>query len=238
MKIEVFDTYDELSLKAKELIVEEIEKNKNLLLCTATGGSPTKTYELLSQEYPKQPKLFSKLRIIKLDEWGGIPMEHPNSCENYLQTSIIQPLQISDSRYFGFMSNPENPQEECLRIQDKLTLEGPIDLCILGLGMNGHLAFNEPADYLQPNCHIAELSETSLRHAMASEMKTKPTYGLTLGMADILHSKMIIILIYGVQKKAIVKMFLSKKITSFVPASFLWLHPNAICLIEKEAIDL
>ena len=69
-------------------------------------------------------------------------------------------------------------------------------------------------------------------------MQIKPTYGLTLGMADILHSKMIIILIHGTQKKEIVKKFLAKEISSSVPASFLWLHPNVICLIEKEAMDV
>jgi len=236
MKINVFDTYEKLSLKAKELIVREIEQNENLLLCTATGSSPTGTYQLLGKEYQEQPNLFSKLRVIKLDEWGGISMDHPGTCESYLQTHLVQPLQISDSRYFGFISNPKNPEEECLRIQDKLKQEGPIDLCILGLGMNGHLAFNEPAEFLQPHCHIADLSEMSLQHAMASEMKTKPNYGLTLGMADILNSKMIIILINGAQKKEIAKRFLSQKISSLVPATFLWLHPNVTCFIESDVI--
>lgn len=237
MKIDILNTYEDLSRKAKDIIIQEIKKNKNLLICTATGGSPTETYDLLGKEYHEQPELFTKLRILKLDEWGRIPMNHPGTCESYLQTHLIQPLKISGSRYFGFNSNASNPLQECINIQDKLKMEGPIDLCILGLGMNGHLAFNEPGDFLQPNCHIAKLSAMSLQHPMASEMQIKPTYGLTLGMADILHSKMIIILINGFQKRTIVSMFLSKKITSSVPASFLWLHPNVICLIEKNVVE-
>jgi galactosamine-6-phosphate isomerase len=238
MKIDIFNTYDELSLKAKELIVQEIEKNNNLLLCTATGGSPTRTYELLGKVCQEQPELFSGLRIIKLDEWGGIAPEQPGSCESYLQKHVLKPLQIPEERYTGFNSNPENPDKECERIQDKLRKEGPIGLCILGLGANGHIAFNEPAGFLEPFCHKAELSELSLQHKMASGMQVKPTYGLTLGMADILHSKTIIILIHGTQKREIVKKFLAKEISSSVPASFLWLHPNVICLIEKEAMDV
>jgi galactosamine-6-phosphate isomerase len=237
MKIEVCNSYEELSRKARDIVVRELEKNKQLLLCTATGGSPTKTYQLLGKEYQKHPKLFSKLRVIKLDEWGGIPMDYPGTCESYLQTHLIQPLQISDSRYSGFISNPENPQDECLRIQDKLKQEGPIDLCILGLGMNGHLAFNEPARFLQANCHLAELSVSSLQHTMAADMEIKPTYGLTLGMADILHSKKIIVLINGAKKRMIVKKFLSKQIKSGLPASFLWLHPNVSCFIESDVIE-
>lgn len=236
MEIDIINTYGELSHRAKDIVIQQIKKNKNLLLCTATGGSPTETYDLLGQEYQAQPELFAQLRIIKLDEWGGIPMDHPATCESYLQNHLIQPLQIPTSRYIGFKSNPTDPLQECMNIQEKLELQGPIDLCILGLGMNGHLAFNEPAGFLQPNCHLAELSVMSLQHPMASEMHLKPTYGLTLGMADILHSKMILILITGRQKKTIVSKFLSKKITSSVPASFLWLHPNVICLIEKDAV--
>jgi len=237
MKVDICSTYEELSLKAKDIIIQEIEKKKDLLLCTATGGSPTETYDLLGREYERQPDLFDHLRILKLDEWGGIPMDDQGTCESYLQAHLIQSLHILTDRYNGFYSDSTEPIKECKRIQDKLDQEGPIDLCVLGLGMNGHLAFNEPAEYLQPNCHVAELSAVSLQHSMASEMDIKPTYGLTLGIADILSSKKIIILINGDQKKSMVSKFLSKKITSSVPASFLWLHPNVICLIEKDAID-
>jgi len=236
MEIDILKTYEELSHRAKDLILQEIEKNKNLLLCTATGGSPTDTYDLLGHEYQAQPELFTQLRIIKLDEWGGIPMDHPATCESYLQAHLLEPLNILISRYIGFNSNPKDPLQECMNIQEKLDLEGPVDLCILGLGMNGHLAFNEPAPWLHPNCHLAELSVMSLQHLMAAEMNVKPTYGLTLGMADILHSKMILILINGRQKREMVSKFLSKEISSSVPASFLWLHPNVICLIEKDAV--
>lgn len=235
MKIEKYNSYEELSRKAKDIVVEEIKNKKNLLLCAATGGSPVVTYHLLGKEFQGQPELFDNLQIIKLDEWGGVPMNHPATCETYLQSHLIQPLQIPVSRYTGFSSNPKDPQKECARIQNKLDKTGPIDICILGLGMNGHVAFNEPAEFLHPHCHVAELSAESLEHTMAIEMQEKPTYGLTLGMADILHSKMIVILINGSQKKEIAKKFLSKKITSSVPASFLWLHPNVVCLIEKSA---
>lgn len=236
MEIEILNTYAELSQKASEIIIQEIKKNKKLLFCAATGGSPTETYDLLGKEFQEHPELFDQLRVIKLDEWGGIPIDHPATCESYLQNHMVQPLHIPGSRYTAFNSNPVDPEQECERIQEKLNREGPIDLCILGLGMNGHLALNEPADFLKTHCHIADLSEPSLQHPMIVEMQIKPTYGLTLGMADILQSKMILILINGSQKRAIVKQFLSGKITNSIPASFLWLHSNVICLIEKDAM--
>jgi galactosamine-6-phosphate isomerase len=237
MKIDICDTYDELSLKAKDIIVQEIKQNGKLLLCAATGGSPTGTYNLLANEHQNNQDIFSQLRVLKLDEWGGIPMNSSGTCESYLQKYLIQPLKISKDRYIGFNSNPENPDVECEHIQAILSQQGPIDICILGLGMNGHLALNEPDNFLHPYCHVAKLSESSLQHPMAVEMLVKPTYGLTLGMADILSSKKIIILINGTQKRVVASKFLSQKISNSVPASFLWLHSNVICLIEKNSIE-
>lgn len=238
MQIKIVSSYNELSRQAKEQIMRSLETKPDLLLCAATGNSPTSAYEMLAEDFQNVPEMFSKIRIIKLDEWGGIQAEEKGSCESYLKQHLLQPLQISEERYFGFNSNPENPQEECKRISSFLADEGPIDLCILGLGSNGHLALNEPAEFLQAQCHVAELSPSSLQHKMTSGMKQKPAYGLTLGMADILHSKKILILITGKGKSAMVQQLLSGMINSQLPASFLWLHPNTICLIDRESIHL
>ncbi len=236
MNIERVNSYNELSLKAKDYILHELRKKKDLLLCAATGASPKGTYQLLVDEFREDPALFAGLRIVKLDEWGGIPMYQPGTCESYIRENLLNPLQIPESRYIGFNSNSESAAEECAAIQEKLHKQGPIDLCILGLGMNGHLALNEPGDFLQAYCHVSMLSVASLNHPMTSEMPVKPTFGLTLGMANILQSKKVLLLISGLQKQAIVKQLLSQKITSALPASFLWLHPDAVCLIEKEAM--
>ncbi len=164
-------------------------------------------------------------------------MDHPATCETYLQDHLVLPLNIDSKRYNGFESDPRDPELECERIRGVLRKEGPVDICILGLGMNGHLALNEPSDSLTPGCHIARLSEMSLTHTMLGEMREKPSFGLTLGMGDILGSRMILILIMGKQKRSVVKELLSERITCTLPASFLWLHPNTICLIGKDALE-
>ena len=219
---------------ASTLIAEAIRQKPNLLLCAATGNSPTETYKLLVAQKANFDS--SQLRVIKLDEWGGVAMDNPQTCEQYLQQHVIQPLGISSDRYFTFESNSQNPQQEVSNMQNLLTNNGTIDLCILGMGLNGHIAFNEPSEYLEPHCHIAALSKESMQHSMASEMGTNPTYGLTLGMADILQSKLIIMLVSGQNKKAIIGKFLSKKITSQIPASFLWLHNNVQCFIDEQIV--
>lgn len=236
MEIVLCDSYEVLSQKASEVILQELEQKKDLLLCTATGNSPTGAYQLLAEKFKLFPEVFDGLRMLKLDEWGGIPHMHPGTCEAYLKGHLILPLEIDQNRYTGFKSDADDPNKECQLIQYYLYQEGPVDLCILGLGVNGHLAFNEPGDELQAHCHIAMLTSTSMKHSMASEMEIKPTYGLTLGMADILQSKKILMLITGKEKRKIVDKFLSEKITTLLPASFLWLHPNVVCLIEKDTM--
>lgn len=233
MKIEICNSYEESSIKAKDIVVDRLLHNKSMLLCTASGGTPTRLYEMLAREIPAHPQLFEQLRVIKLDEWGGLPMDHPGTCEYYLQQQVVQPLHIATDRFISFRSDADEPAKECERVQSQLAQQGPIDICILGLGMNGHIAFNEPAPFLQSNCHIAALSDASLLHPMVSDESRKPTYGLTLGMADILQSKKIIIMVSGTKKKKIAQEFLSAKITTALPASFLWLHPDVTCLMDN-----
>lgn len=235
MEIRRFDSYKTLSREAASLVLNKIKHKNNSFLCAATGNSPTGTYSFLKQSFDQQPELFSSLRIIKLDEWGGVPMNDPGTCESYLQIHLTGPLKIERDRYISFNSNPENTVEECFRIQEKLNEYGPIDICILGLGMNGHLALNEPGELLDAHVHVAKLSESSLTHTMINDMKMKPSYGLTLGMADILQSAFVLIIISGAKKKRITADFLNGKISTKLPASFLWLHPNVVCLIDKEA---
>ena len=236
MKIKLFDTPKSLATTASDLLVEEIVQQPDCLLCVATGNTPTATYQQMAQKLTIEQG--QELRIIKLDEWGGVSMNHPETCEQYLQKYLVQPLQIPKERYISFNSQSKNPSQEIAKVQRALKDYGGIDICVLGLGTNGHIAFNEPGNQLTPHCHIAELSEKSMQHTMATKMLQKPTHGLTLGMTDILQSKIILMLITGSHKKEITKAFLAKKITTQLPASFLWLHPNVYCFVDKAAYGL
>lgn len=236
MEVDVRDSYASVSEKAADIILQEIAGKKNLLLCAATGNTPVGTYGFLAKAHHRQKDLFAGLQILKLDEWGGLNMDDPATCEFFLQTHLLQPLQINPSQYISFNSNPADPQLECKRVRDELSARGPIDICIVGLGLNGHIALNEPGDALEPDPHVVKLSAKSLQHSMLSGLRKKPTFGLTLGIGDILQSKMVLMLISGNEKKEITRLFLTGKVSTRLPASFLWLHPNVICLIGQDAL--
>ena len=235
MNIEYFDDYHSMSDVAAALIHGELIAKTDLLLCAATGSSPLGAYQKLIEKYQTETSAFEKFRMIKLDEWGGIPLEHPQSCETFLNEKLIGPLKIDASRFISFDSQPVDQAAECKKVSDYLENNGPIDLCILGLGVNGHIAFNEPAPFLQAGCHATALSKTSMQHSMSTSMEQKPTFGITLGMAEILQAKKIILLISGAGKQPIIQEFLSAKITTTLPASFLWLHPAVTCLIDQTS---
>jgi len=234
--LKLFRTADELAHGAADLVTSGLQKKPDLLIVTATGGSPTRTYEFLAEDYAKNPALFGRLRIHKLDEWGGLDADDPGSCEAYLRKHLLDPLRIGSDRYFGFRPNPPDPDAECRRVSTWLYQNGPIDICILGLGLNGHLALNEPADFLPPFSHKAVLSEESRNHPMLAIARKPATYGMGLGLAEIFASKQILLLVNGAAKAKQLRRFVyERKVYPQHPASFLWLHPNVTCLCDKAA---
>ncbi len=229
--------YNEISRMAADIVITELNKRPKMLLCTASGSSPALTYQNLVEVNRQNPVLFEKMKVLKLDEWGGISMTNPESCEMFLQQNLIKPLGITNDRFISFHSDHKNPEQECHRVSTYLNENGPIDICVLGLGKNGHIAFNEPSAFMQPHCHVAELSEKSMTHPMAQNMGETPTYGITIGMADILQSRKIIMLVTGTGKKNIAEEFLKGIVTPFLPASFLWLHAEVYCFIDEEVLN-
>jgi galactosamine-6-phosphate isomerase len=232
MQIEYFSDYQAMSEHACDLMLQQIEENLTL-------------YSVLRQEIHRSKRINYSHKNFRKDQqsfvclcWmnGMVWTKHRREVAMLLQKYLVEPLQIPNERFFIYDSQTSNPEEACLRMQVCLKQEGPIDLVILGIGLNGHLGFNEPNDFLSPACHVAELEEQTKQHTMIGELSVKPTKGLTLGMGEILQAKKIILLINGAHKKEITKAFLKGEISTHLPASFLWLHPNVTCLIEANAL--
>lgn len=235
LKLIIAEDYEKMSQIASRQILREIKQNPELFISIATGSTPTRAYNLLAQEYKKNPSVFDEVRLIGLDEWGGVPSDDPCTCRVYINKHLTGPMNITSKRFISWNSNPEDPEKELERITKKLKKEGNIDVCILGMGVNGHLGFNEPADSLKLKPHIAELTDTTKKHTMARVAKHEIKYGLTLGVGEIMRSKKIILLVNGPHKVKPFKQFLSQKITSKFPASILWLHPNVTVICDKKA---
>jgi galactosamine-6-phosphate isomerase len=229
--------YEAASFRMAELVIAALRARPDMLLCAATGSSPTRTYEMLAERYPSEPGLFTRLRLIKLDEWGGLPPDDPGTCESYLRRHLVDPLHIAADRYHTFSGDATDAEAECRRIDQSLHSQGPVHLCVLGLGVNGHLGFNEPADALHPGPHVAPLTEQSLAHPMVRHARGRIRYGLTLGMGDILRAEKILLLVNGRHKRESLRRLLTPEVSTRFPASFLWLHRDVTVLCDTEASD-
>jgi len=235
LKFEVTTDFEELSRRAAEIAVTELKRQADLILCASAGGSPTGMYAQMVSIGSHQPELFRQMRILQVDEWGGIPADSPVTCAADLQAKLARPLHIPAKRYVGFKADASDPEAECQRISKWLAGNGPIGLCILGLGLNGHVAMNEPGDALAPHAHVSKLSPGSQQHSMLANLTSKPRYGLSLGVADILASRKILLLVSGKHKRAVLKRLLERRVTTQFPASFLWLHPDTTVLCDHDA---
>jgi galactosamine-6-phosphate isomerase len=228
--------YEAMSQAAAARMVAQLQRKPDSLFILATGGTPERTYQLLAERGRAEPGLCDRLRILKLDEWGGLGMSDPATCETALRRTLVNPLGIGPDRFVGWHSAPTDIVAECRRMQQWLVEQGPPDLCVLGLGLNGHLGFNEPGESAQPGPHRAKLSSDSKHHSMLDQARGQPGYGLTLGLRDILQSREILLLVSGVQKAPRLRRLLQPEITPQFPASFLWLHAAVTVCCDEAAL--
>ena len=231
MRITVLPDRQALDRAAADVIWEAAAAKPDLLICLASGGTPTGTYALLAGA----PERLARARYIQLDEWAGVPPDDPASCAAYLHRTVRDPLAIPSERWIGICGDASDAAAECLRVAVALEDAGPIDLCILGLGLNGHLALNEPAESFDPFCHVATLAERSRGHPMLEETAVPVSQGLTLGLGDILRARRILLLASGAAKRAPLAQLAARRVTPALPASFLWLHGDAVCLCDRDA---
>ena len=232
----VAKTYARMSSQAADIICDELKRKPELLLCLSAGGTPTGLYEELVRRQLRNPKLFSRFRTVGVDEWGGLHLSNPGTCRADLEMKRLDPMRIEKKRRRLFRSDAPAPQLECERMERWLAANGPIDVCILGLGLNGHVAMNEPNSALNPHTHVAKLAQSSSRHAMLKSLLRKPRYGLTLGLLDILCSQKILLLVSGEAKRPILRKLLQSQVTALLPASFLWLHPDVTVFCDQAAL--
>jgi galactosamine-6-phosphate isomerase len=236
MHFHYFSDFESMSTKGFDLIKSEINQKPDLLFCVASGGSPSGTYAQLVAHKQHNPSFGMKLRVVKLDEWGGLEAGSSFTSEEDVQRKFVQPMQVSSDRYWTLDPYTTAPELACTELEEALQREGPIDICILGIGVNGHIALNEPGQALQLAVHVCELADTTLNNGMIKSLKQPPTFGMTLGLRAILQAKMVLIFIAGSGKKEAFAELTQENVRTSFPASFLWLHSNVHVLVDRNAV--
>jgi galactosamine-6-phosphate isomerase len=236
MNFHFFSDFESMSKQGFEWIKEAVDKKPNLLFCVASGGSPSGSYAMLSAYKEQHPDFGSALRVIKLDEWGGLEANSPFTSELDVQRKFVQPMGISPDRYWTLDPYTQDPEGECAAMEQVLEREGPLDICILGIGVNGHIALNEPREEHQLPFHVCQLAESTLANGMLKTLQQPPSFGMTIGLRGILQSKLILLFVAGSGKKEAFEQLKEQQVRGQFPASFLWLHPNVQVLVDQTAV--
>ncbi len=235
MKIFVEADYAAMSQKAFRDTMAELEGNLAPLICPASGDSPAGLYKLLVQQKPDT----TGWHFIGLDEWVGMNGADEGSCRWHLNRELFNPLGIKDDHICFFNGRAEHLIEECLATERFIERKGGIDLAVVGLGMNGHVGMNEPGVEPLLYSHIVELHAQTIASAQKYFSGfTQLEKGISLGIANLMEAKSVLLLVSGKQKAAIVKQVLEEQISSKLPASLLRTHAHLSVYLDKDAASL
>ena len=236
MILKVFENYPAMSASAADVIVECLRRKPESLICFATGDTPRLAYEILVEKIRTAKVDGSKFSLIGLDEWLGITHDNPGSCHHFLHHYLIQPLSMSAWRVHLFNGMSLNTEEECNKMNRLLYERGPIDLMVVGVGMNGHIGFNEPGESLESEAHVAILDETTRTVGLKYfDQDVTINKGITLGLKQVADARTLLMIANGKNKASIMRQVLEEEITNDIPASLVRTHQNGIVLIDREA---
>lgn len=238
MRVRIFSTSERAARAVAQRITAALQAQPSLVLGVAAGRTPVPIYAALVGEFEAGRADFSRVTTFSLDEFLGVPQNHPKSFHAFLHDHLFSQINIPRSAIHTLNGAARNPAEECARYERSLRRAGGIDLQILGLGANGHIAFNEPGTFLHAWTHQARLRADS-RRATAEffdgRIAEVPRNALTMGMGTIMSARKIVLLATGRAKASAVAYMLSGRCTTEVPASLLQLHPNVEVFLDQKA---
>lgn len=234
------DDYNAMSLRAASIIARELKSNPALTMCLATGETPEQTYRILGNMCKAGDANFSKAATFNLDEYVGLDYG-ANSYRTYMKNLLFDHVNIRPENTHIPRGNSPDTALECLRYDRLLDSCQSRDILLTGIGMNGHIGFNEPCSALDGRTHIARLSQGT-RKANArffDSIDQVPELAITMGFSDIFHFAKIVLIANGRKKAPIIRELVnSQKITTQNPSLLLKLHRDVTVIIDKEAAEL
>lgn len=237
MNILKFRNEEDFAQTGANLIVSLLQSNPKAVLGLATGSSPLGVYAKLVEMYRKGIVSFSKATSFNLDEYVGLPVEHPQSYRSFMNEHLFNHIDIDLARTYVPDGNAADLAAACLAYDQRLDNYGPVDLQILGIGSNGHIGFNEPDASLTSGTHVVDLLEETLEAnaRFFNSLEDVPRQAVTMGIGGILKARQIVLLVRGEEKAEAVKNALEGPITTQCPASLLQSHPNVVVLLDEGA---
>ena len=237
MNIRIFDQEKELNTTGAELIASLLQSKPKAVLGLATGSSPVGIYNELIDMYNRGLVSFASASSFNLDEYVGLPVNHPESYRSFMNEKLFNHVDIKLENTHVPDGNAPDLDAECAHYEQLLNDHGPVDLQLLGIGHNGHIGFNEPGASLTGRTHVVNLKEETLKAnaRFFPSIEDVPKQAITMGVASILKAKQIVLIARGEDKAEIIRTALTGPITTECPASLLQCHPNVTVLLDRGA---
>ena len=240
MRIIKVTDYDEVSVRTANMILGQVNLKPDAVLGLATGGSPVGAYKKIVEAYNNNEIDFSEVTTINLDEYRGIKRSHEQSYWSFMHENLFDHINIPKERIHFLDGNAADLDAECKQYEESIRAAGGIDIQLLGIGSNGHIAFNEPSDSFQRWTHVVSLKESTIQDnsRFFNTIEEVPTQALTMGIGSIMQAKRILIIALGEHKAKAIKQVISGNVTPECPASVLQFHTDVTLMLDRGAASL
>ena len=240
MKLVLVKNYDEMSKVSADLMVEVINKKPNAVLGLATGGTPIGMYKNLIKMNEEGKVDFSKVTTVNLDEYIGLPGTHEQSYRFFMNKNLFDHININKENTYVPNGLAEDIEAEGKAYDEKIDALGGTDIQLLGVGNNGHIAFNEPDSCLIAGTHLTGLTKSTIEanSRFFDSMDEVPKTAITMGLGQIMKSKKILLVASGDSKAEAIKELFSGKITTNCPVTMLNMHRDVTVVVDEAAAKL
>ena len=236
MKFITVDTYEKLSRQAANIISAQVILEPDSVLGLATGSSPLGTYKQLIEWYEKGDIDFSNVTSVNLDEYVGLDVSNDQSYRYFMNKNFFEHINIDINNTFVPNGCAVDLVSEGKRYDEHIAKLGGIDLQLLGIGLDGHIGFNEPDKYFVKSTHVVKLHESTIKanSRFFSNQDEVPKRAITMGMVSIMQAKKILLIASGEAKRDILEKAFYGPITPEIPASILQLHPDITVIYSEK----
>ena len=232
----VKDNYDEVSSEAFK-VMKEVVKKKDCVLGLATGSSPVGLYKKMIADHKSEGTSYKDIRSWNLDEYVGIPHDHEQSYWTFMHENLFDHIDIKEENVHVPCGEGDNIEQNCVDYEK--SMEGvTVDLQVLGIGSDGHIAFNEPGTPFDSLTHIMDLTEQTRQdnaRFFDNDITQVPTHAIAMGLASIMRARKIVLIATGANKADAVYGMIKGELTTDCPASILQTHPDVTVVLDKEA---
>lgn len=237
MEILIYETYEEMSKAAAKSVAELLNSKPNAVLGLATGSTPLGLYKELVRMHKYEGLDFSQVTTFNLDEYVGLKKDHPQSYHYFMHENLFKHINIPLQNIYIPSGTTDNYAAFCAWYERRIKECGGIDLQLLGVGSDGHIAFNEPSSSLGSRTRIKTLARSTIQDnaRFFEKIEDVPIYAITMGVGTILEARRIIFLANGANKADAVAKAIEGPVTSMITASALQLHPDVTAYLDRAA---